>query len=359
MRSSPTCARSAPKVPTQCAGDASPAGGGVLANGVKSLRERANFARCAVVGSVLPETSGESTGRDRAREIDGHTAVFRFNDAPTAGSVHRNLVGRKTTIRIQNDVYLGWAERDGEMCLGYSRVGVEAGRGRTTGRNTVGGGGGGGKCVVLPLAEGAVRLASTFWMRWLQDDDDGAAGRRWSGGSDAEGSSGGAGGARTTKSSPPPPPPPPPLAPRRVSAGFFGVLLALNLCAEVDVYGFGSSSTTTTLIRGGTTGKATSTAGEARVTATTRGGDLAYPDSESKQQQQQKKNHQRKNSSSQGPEGQAAGHERHYYNKSDAARRADPTRTPTAMRHHWDRERRCVHDILPKWLGTAKFRVHP
>lgn len=48
----------------------------------------------------------------------------------------------------------------------------------------------------------------------------------------------------------------------------------------------------------------------------------------------------------------------HYYNKSDAAARADPSRTAAAQRHHWGRERRCAHQVLPRWLGPHKFRMH-
>jgi hypothetical protein len=197
----------------------------VLTLGVKSLRERGDFARCAVVGSVLPaattmarsspsssapsssaengdnmqsdqQQSGSSGGSGsggggggRGRDIDSHTAVFRFNDAPTGGHFTQT-VGRKTSLRVQNDVYLGWAERKGELCLGYSGRSGGAGSGRGGG----GGGGGAGKCVILPLAEGAVRLASTFWMRWVDDDNNDTAANVVGG----------------------------KLAPRRVSAGFFG-----------------------------------------------------------------------------------------------------------------------------------------
>ena len=286
MRASPTCARPAPKVPTTCAADmASGARSGgsldtILAKGAPPLRERGDFARCAVVGSVAPSRGG-GLGESRGAAIDAHTAVFRFNDAPTGG-VHRPLVGRKTTVRVQNDVFLGWAERDGETCVGFSRgqPGSDgwAGRGRGRGGSA---GGGGGRCKVLPVGDVALRLASTFWMRWAMVERASA--------------SKGAGLAT-------------PLPPRRVSAGFFGVLLALNLCARVDVYGFGSTD---------------------EMTDEDTHEDVI---------------------------GSIGGS--HYYNKSDAASRADRSRTPPSLRHHWDWERRCVHRVLPGWLGPDKFRVY-
>ena len=55
----------------------------------------ANFATCAVVGS-----SAAVLGRSRGAEIDAHTAVIRFNDAPAKR--FEEHVGRRTTLRVQN-----------------------------------------------------------------------------------------------------------------------------------------------------------------------------------------------------------------------------------------------------------------
>jgi hypothetical protein len=48
-RAAPTCARAVAHAPAECVGDMV-ALGGVLLPGVKPLRERADFSRCAVVG---------------------------------------------------------------------------------------------------------------------------------------------------------------------------------------------------------------------------------------------------------------------------------------------------------------------
>lgn len=43
------------------------------------LTDLADFSSCAVVGN-----SGVLTGKGLGKEIDNHTSVIRFNDAPTA-----------------------------------------------------------------------------------------------------------------------------------------------------------------------------------------------------------------------------------------------------------------------------------
>ena len=201
----------------------------------------------------------------RGRDIDAHTAVIRFNDAPTGGAF-QNTIGKKTTLRVQNDVYLGWAERKGELCLGFSgfRTGNGAAGGGIRvagGSRSIGGSGGsrywGGRCEILPTGDGAVRLASMFWMRWAQTEVKSNTGKLSESRGEGEGvigvdinqtrvrgtrrSRAPASGRSPETSSPHTlKAPGTTLAPRRVSAGFFGVLLALNLCAEVDLYGFGS-----------------------------------------------------------------------------------------------------------------------
>ena len=64
---------------------------------IKTLpaRDIPRFGSCAVVASA------SSLKKYRyGKEIDSHDAVFRFNEAPTAGFEH--LVGRRTTVRVIN-----------------------------------------------------------------------------------------------------------------------------------------------------------------------------------------------------------------------------------------------------------------
>mmetsp|Transcript_38982 Transcript_38982/g.92330 ORF Transcript_38982/g.92330 Transcript_38982/m.92330 type:complete len:521 (+) Transcript_38982:596-2158(+) len=77
------------------------------------LPDLADFSTCAVVGS-----SGELTGRGLGHEIDRHTAVIRFNDAPTRG--FEVDVGSKTTLRVQNSIYCGFCEDGNEILLPYT-----------------------------------------------------------------------------------------------------------------------------------------------------------------------------------------------------------------------------------------------
>jgi hypothetical protein len=53
------------------------------------------FSSCVVVGS-----SGSMSGKKQGDWIDAHDAVFRMNQAPTAG--FQADVGRKTTVRVCN-----------------------------------------------------------------------------------------------------------------------------------------------------------------------------------------------------------------------------------------------------------------
>lgn len=73
----------------------------------------ADFSTCAVVGS-----SNLLVGKGQGAEIDAHSAVIRFNDAPTDG--HADDVGGRTTLRIQNVMTCGWHEFSDEICLHYT-----------------------------------------------------------------------------------------------------------------------------------------------------------------------------------------------------------------------------------------------
>jgi len=48
------------------------------------------------------------------KEIDRHTAVIRFNEAPTRG--FERHVGSRTTLRLQNPERVGFSEGK-ELCL--------------------------------------------------------------------------------------------------------------------------------------------------------------------------------------------------------------------------------------------------
>lgn len=82
-----------------------------------NIQDLADFSTCAVVGS-----SSSLLSKDHARsfgaEIDDHSAVIRFNDAPTHG--FEEWVGTKTTLRIQNVIYCGFKETPGEFCFRYT-----------------------------------------------------------------------------------------------------------------------------------------------------------------------------------------------------------------------------------------------
>eukprot|EP00976_Prorocentrum_cordatum_P075013 1181745-Prorocentrum_minimum.AAC.1 len=72
-----------------------------------------DFRSCGIVGS-----SGRLLKTGLGPAIDNHTAVFRFNDAPTRG--FEPFVGSKSTLRVQNIEYCGFKERDGEILMHYT-----------------------------------------------------------------------------------------------------------------------------------------------------------------------------------------------------------------------------------------------
>eukprot|EP00873_Tetraselmis_striata_P038893 jgi/Tetstr1/459157/TSEL_004603.t1 len=82
-------------------------------DGMRDLQRRADWSRCAVVGS-----SGVLSKSRLGAEIDAHTAVIRFNNAPA--QKYAVDVGAKTTLRVQNQDYCGHAESDREMCINYT-----------------------------------------------------------------------------------------------------------------------------------------------------------------------------------------------------------------------------------------------
>mmetsp|Transcript_7317 Transcript_7317/g.20633 ORF Transcript_7317/g.20633 Transcript_7317/m.20633 type:complete len:453 (-) Transcript_7317:539-1897(-) len=85
----------------------------ILQGNVSDLPQRGSWASCAVVAS-----GAELRHSKAGSEIDSHSAVFRFNDAPTKG--HEAYAGSKTTVRIQNLNYCSFAENESEVCLTYT-----------------------------------------------------------------------------------------------------------------------------------------------------------------------------------------------------------------------------------------------
>lgn len=78
----------------------------------QDIVDMADFSTCAVVG-------GAGSRAKNGVDIDKHTAVIRCNDAPTKHP-YGKIVGRRTTLRVQNQDYAGWNEHKGEFCLPYT-----------------------------------------------------------------------------------------------------------------------------------------------------------------------------------------------------------------------------------------------
>mmetsp|Transcript_7087 Transcript_7087/g.14314 ORF Transcript_7087/g.14314 Transcript_7087/m.14314 type:complete len:445 (-) Transcript_7087:324-1658(-) len=143
------------------------------------------FATCAVVGS-----SGEMRGSGKGAEIDAHTAIFRFNEAP-ASPRYRADVGSFTTLRFQNRDRSGFAEAKGEICV------VRQGK-WSKGQDS------GGKCRFIQMPRDVERYVDGHWKQYRSGEHWPTAdpGRPW------------------------------------FSNGFAGITFALHMCARVDVYGF-------------------------------------------------------------------------------------------------------------------------
>ena len=152
------------------------------------LSELADWSRCAVVGS-----SSSLLGAGLGPEVDNHTAVIRFNDAPT--EAYEADVGSKTSLRIQNVMYCGYHEKRKEICMHYTGW-----RGNTCSMENR------RKYAGCNFASMSYRM-----LRYVRDYLAPAQGDNQ-------------------------------LVKKDCSAGFFGVLTALHLCGTVDIYGFTQSS---------------------------------------------------------------------------------------------------------------------
>ncbi|KAK3242126.1 hypothetical protein CYMTET_48173 [Cymbomonas tetramitiformis] len=179
--------------------------GGIKRRWKPDLPMMADFSTCAIVGS-----STSMKGKGAGAEIDGHTAVFRFNDAPTEG--FEEDVGRKTTLRVQNVMTCGWHESTGEMCLHYTGW-----TGNTCERENLDWW---KDCKTLRLSDRMLLYVKVLFRDprsiFLRDR--------------VMAKSTILGGGRHKEAN------------RDTSAGFFGIALALHMCGKVNIYGFSQGS---------------------------------------------------------------------------------------------------------------------
>jgi len=147
----------------------------------KNKKTTHDFSTCAVVGSA-----GTMRNSNLGQEIDAHTAVFRFNEAPHKG--YEKDVGSKTTLRFQNRDRSGFAENDGEICV------VREGK-WYKGQNSK------GKCRLEQMPDKVEKYVDGHW-KVHKTNAPKDVGRPW------------------------------------MSNGMAGITFAMHLCARVDVYGF-------------------------------------------------------------------------------------------------------------------------
>ena len=144
-----------------------------------------NFTTCAVVGN-----SDSLKRQEWGEEINAHSVVIRFNEAPTVGFKKYAGDWHPGTIRIQNKERGGFAERSGEKCLVWPNNVYQRRRSNK-------------RCQVTRMKSSFANYGKKYWK------DHSPPGGSPSSGNKA-----------------------------KVSNGFLGVLLALHKCAQVDIYGF-------------------------------------------------------------------------------------------------------------------------
>ena len=165
-----------------------------ILTGKNDLGQMADWSSCAVVGS-----SGGLLKQRAGLAIDKHAAVIRFNEAPT--KKFERHVGSKTTLRLQNYDHCGFSEGS-ELCMQYSLTGqTHKCLDKWLKR---------GKCKVIKPSRRLQSYVQGYWML-----------------------------ARPNNVKPNWIPAREP--PHKLSAGFFGIMLAMHLCAKVSVYGFTQS----------------------------------------------------------------------------------------------------------------------
>jgi len=154
-----------------------------ISGGKGDINARAHWDSCAIVGS-----SGLLLRTKHGRAIDNHTAVIRFNDAPTKRK--EDFVGSRTTLRIQNRYYCGFTEHPGELCMHYTQDPIHYCPNWR-------------KCKVLSPTVRTLLYIHQYW--------------------------------RVAR---PPPPRDPGRPNAKLSAGFYGIALAAHVCGSIDLYGF-------------------------------------------------------------------------------------------------------------------------
>ncbi|QDZ24200.1 sialyltransferase [Chloropicon primus] len=153
---------------------------------LSKFRDNNAFAKCAVVGS-----SNSLTKKQYGELIDSHGVVIRFNAAPTRG--FQKYVGKRTDIRVQNIRYCGSSRRD-EYCIHYSRNQDPKSHQCRRWR----------RCKKIQLHNQVVEYIQHYWRVVPKPPGRTDRGKR-----DA-----------------------------KLSAGFFGIVLAMHVCAEVNIFGF-------------------------------------------------------------------------------------------------------------------------
>eukprot|EP00899_Mesostigma_viride_P018271 jgi/Mesvir1/26445/Mv16125-RA.1 len=159
---------------------------GARSHPTMDLPHLADWSTCAVVGS-----SGNLKKKNLGPEIDAHTAVIRFNDAPTKG--YEEYVGRKTTMRVQNVEYCGFSERKGEILVHYTLPKKD-------------------KCKkAMELAPHFLEYEMGYFKQSKEEKPAGMPRSDPSGGE------------------------------QKLSGGFMGIAMAMHLCGKIDIYGFSES----------------------------------------------------------------------------------------------------------------------
>eukprot|EP00899_Mesostigma_viride_P019716 jgi/Mesvir1/27746/Mv07436-RA.1 len=148
-----------------------------------------DFSSCAVVGSSNVLLTGtkinDGDGKQRklwGADIDAHTAVIRFNEAPTKG--FEKFAGSKTSVRFQNPERVGFAEGPSEVCF--------AKMGRVSRKKT--------PCSIMQFSPQWEAYTRVLWKLYNPH------------------------GEKVDRT--------------KFSSGFIGIAFAMHVCGSVDMYGF-------------------------------------------------------------------------------------------------------------------------
>ena len=176
------------------------------------------FNTCAVVGSNGNIENNKNYGKD----IDNHDVVIRFNDAPTVG--YESVVGAKTTIRIQNSDFCAKGERGSknfgnEVCVHYTASPPDKMCERDKSKGKGGSSAGNGSCRLVYPSHRDSKYIFWYWkINKIKGIEDLSCAENQKLGKKCNA--------------------------LKMSAGYYGIQLALNLCGKVNLYGFGTSRET-------------------------------------------------------------------------------------------------------------------